>query len=66
MQDLQIPGTVWSITFDENNDIFVAGSDGIIRTFTTDESRKAEADVEEMFNKQILESSSKKSGMNED
>ena len=37
-----------------------------MRTFTTDEERRAEADIEDMFNKQILESSSKKSGMTAD
>jgi phospholipase A-2-activating protein len=65
-QDIHLPGSVWSIAFDENNDIFTADSDGMVRSFTTDVTRKAEADVEEMFNKQILESSSKKSGMTED
>jgi len=65
-QDIQLPGSIWSICFDDNRDIFTAGSDGIIRTFTTDNSRRADPDVEEMFNKQILEASSKKSGMTQD
>lgn len=44
----------------------VAGSDGFLRSFTTSESRRADPVIEEMFNKQILESSSKKSGMSEE
>lgn len=66
VQDVQLPASIWSITFDENLDIFTAGSDGIIRSFTTSAERRAEADIEEMFSKQILESSSKKSGMSEE
>ena len=66
VQDIQLPGSIWSITFDEHYDIFTAGSDGIIRTFTTNEARRAGPDVEEMFNHQVLEASSKKSGMTED
>ena len=61
-----MPCSVWSISFDENKDIFTAGSDGMIRIFTTNESRRADIDVEEIFNKQILDSSSKKSGMTQD
>ena len=45
VQDIQQPGSIWSIAFDENNDLFVAQSDGMIRTFTTSESRKADPDV---------------------
>lgn len=66
VQDVQYPCSIWSVTFDENLDILVAGSDGFVRTFTTSESRRADPDIEEMFNKQILESSSKKSGMSEE
>jgi len=65
-QDIHLPASVWSIVCIENGDILAAGSDGFVRSFTTDESRRADPDVEEMFNKQILESSSKKSGMNEE
>lgn len=66
VQDVQLPASIWSITFDENFDIFTAGSDGIVRTFTTSAERRADADTEEIFNKQIIESSSKKSGMSEE
>lgn len=44
----------------------MAGSDGFIRTFSTNPDHRADPDVEEMFSKQNLESSSKKSGMKED
>lgn len=66
VQDIQQPCSIWSVVFDENSDILVAGSDGFIRSFTTSASRRAEPDIQEMFNKQILESSSKKSGMSEE
>ena len=34
-QTVHLPGSIWNIAFDENNDIFAADSDGMIRTFTT-------------------------------
>ncbi len=45
-QDIPMPSSIWSVVFDENEDIIVAGSDGFLRVFTTDGSRKAEQDVE--------------------
>lgn len=53
-QDVAMPCSIWSVVFDENEDIIVAGSDGYLRIFTTDGSRKAEQDVEEIFNKQVV------------
>lgn len=64
-QDIAMPCSIWSVVFDENEDIIVAGSDGHLRVFTTDSSRKAQQDVEEIFNKQVVEAASKKSGMSE-
>ena len=46
VQDIQQPGSIWSITFDENKDIFVAQSDGVIRVFSTNEGRRADVDVQ--------------------
>lgn len=45
-QDIYLPASVWNVAIDTNGDIFAACSDGFIRTFTTDEERRAEADVE--------------------
>jgi hypothetical protein len=39
---------------------------GASLSMTTSAERRADADTEEMFNKQIIESSSKKSGMSEE
>lgn len=46
VQDIQMPASVWSIAIDENKDLFIGGSDGVLRTFTTSEERRAEPDVE--------------------
>jgi phospholipase A-2-activating protein len=46
VQDIPLPCSVWSLAFDENEDIFAAGSDGFIRSFTTNEDRRADQDVE--------------------
>lgn len=41
LQDIPLPCSIWCVAFDENEDIFTAGSDGYVRIFTNDESRRA-------------------------
>ena len=65
VQDIQLPASVWSLSFDEHGDVFVACSDGCVRVFTTDQSRRADADTQEIFNKAVVESAAKKSGLSE-
>lgn len=48
---------------DENGDIYAGCSDGFLRVFTTDLGRRAPQHEIEAFNKETLESVSKKSGM---
>jgi phospholipase A-2-activating protein len=36
VQEVHLPCSIWSVVYDENSDIFTAGSDGFIRVFTTD------------------------------
>lgn len=45
-QDIALPCSIWSLALDPNGDIFVAGSDGFLRTFTADAARFADHDVE--------------------
>jgi WD40 repeat protein len=45
-QDIALPCSIWSLALDQNGDIFVAGSDGFMRSFTTDAARFADQDVE--------------------
>lgn len=65
VQDIQLPASIWSLSYDEHGDVFVACSDGYVRVFTTDQSRRADPDTEEIFNKAVMESASKKSGLSE-
>ena len=63
IRTIQFPASIWSIVLDEKLDIYIACSDGFLRVFTLDAERKAEKSVIEAFEKETLESASKKSGM---
>jgi len=62
-QTIQIPASIWSIVIDKNGDIIAGCSDGAVRIFTKDPSRKADEQTLAVFNKEAMESVSKKSGM---
>ena len=63
IQTIQFPASVWSLAVCEDGDLFVGCSDGFLRVFSTDMARRAPHHEVEAFNKQTLESASKKSGM---
>ncbi|PXF41456.1 Phospholipase A-2-activating protein [Gracilariopsis chorda] len=54
-QTIMHPGTVWSVCFCANGDIVTACSDGVARVFTTDESKCADQDVLQAFEKAVSE-----------
>ncbi|EAR99792.1 phospholipase a2 activating protein, putative (macronuclear) [Tetrahymena thermophila SB210] len=60
IQSILHPGTVWSVTVNNrNHDIITACSDGSVRVFTTDPSRKAPAIEIEDFEKNATVSNAK-------
>ena len=63
VQTIQCPASIWSLAIHENGDIFAGFSDGFLRVFTTDMSRRAPQKEIDAFSKETLESVSKKSGM---
>lgn len=54
-QTIMHPGTVWSVCFCSNGDIVTGCSDGVARIFTTEESKYADQDVLQAFEKAISE-----------
>ena len=50
-QDIQLPAAIWSVAFDQLGDIFTACTDGFIRIFSADPVRKADPDVQAIFDK---------------
>ena len=51
IQTIQFPASIWSLAFDEKSDIYAACSDGFVRVFTQDPTRKAPHAVLEAFQK---------------
>jgi hypothetical protein len=59
-----MPASVWSLAFDhDTGDVFAGCSDGYLRIFTKDAARRAPQQEQEIFNKEVLQSAAKKSGM---
>lgn len=45
LQSIYLPAEVWTVSFDENRDIFVGTTDGFLRTFTKNMDRRAEPSI---------------------
>lgn len=41
VQNIQCPASIWSLAIDEDKNIYVGCSDGFLRVFTTDITRRA-------------------------